>query len=83
MNMPPSYNNDKAQLGWRLFFGLLMLLQVVALGVMWRTYDAIGAVREQSALTAYKVNEMVTPELREQKNRIEALERLRFSNLGK
>lgn len=69
--MPPG--ESIRTLGWKFFFGLLMLFQIVALGVMWRTYDAVANVKAESALTTYKVNDVVLPELREHRGRLDRL----------
>ncbi len=74
--MPPVTrdDHDKRNLGWKLFFGLLMFIQLVGVGVLWRTYDAITATRALTAQVTLKVDEVVIPKLTDHEQRIRWIE---------
>jgi len=59
--MPPVDSSTNA--GWKAFFALLMLLQVIALGVMWRTYDSVTSTAAKVELHEYILNNKVLPDL--------------------
>lgn len=62
--MPPPNLTDKTHaLGWKLFFGLLMFLQVIATSIMWRTYDAVQETSRKGDLNEYKIDHIITPRL--------------------
>lgn len=69
--MPPS--KESAGLGWKAFFGLLMLMQIVGVGVMWRTYDAVSALTEAKVKNEVMVNNVILPTLARHDNAIERL----------
>jgi hypothetical protein len=70
--MPPTTDTDR---GWKAFFALLMVLQVIALGVMWRTYDAVSSVSKKSDLSEYKIDHVISPLLKNHDDRLYRLER--------
>lgn len=52
-----------------------MLMQTVATGVIWRTYDAVQKTSQQGELTQYKVDHVLTPRverLEQQARRVSA-----------
>lgn len=69
--MPPA-ESIRTQ-GWKFFFGLLMVLQVIAIGVMWRTYDAVQQVTASSSLNTYKIDYVIFPKLREHDDQLRKL----------
>ena len=69
--MPPAPHSG---LGWRLFFGLLMVLQVIGIGVMWRTYDAIGTNDKAVLIINYRLDAEVKPTLQRHGEAIEKLQ---------
>ncbi len=74
--MPPRHNESPSSVtGWKVAMGLLMLMQTVALGVMWRTFDAISELRKESTIATYQLNHEVKPILAEHKSKIEELQR--------
>lgn len=70
--MHPSNDSDR---GWKAFFALLMVLQVIAIGVMWRTYDAVQLTGKKTDLSEFKIDQVITPLLRNHDDRIYKLER--------
>lgn len=62
--MPPS---NIQGLGWKFFFGLLAFLQVIAIGVLWRTYDTVSEANKLTALHDYQINNVILPDIRELK----------------
>lgn len=68
--MPP-YERDTR--GWKAFFALLMVLQIIAIGVMWRTYDAVSAVTAKSNLNEYKIEQVIFPQLRQHEDQLRRL----------
>lgn len=65
--MPPVAST--AQLGWKAFFALLAFMQIVGLGVMWRTYDAVQKTSGLTALHDYQITQEIKPAIAELKNR--------------
>lgn len=63
--MPPQLASNQRETGWRAFFALLMLLQVIALGVMWRTYDALQEALRLTALHDYQIREEIRPAIKD------------------
>lgn len=63
--MPPVHVSGNAQLGWKAFFALLALMQVIALGVMWRTYDAVSDMSRITTIHDYQIREEIKPAIRE------------------
>jgi hypothetical protein len=51
------------QLGWKAFFSLLALMQVIGLGVVWRTYDAVSETAVVSKMHDYQIKEEIRPRL--------------------
>jgi hypothetical protein len=60
--MPPV--NDQNNYGWKAFFSLLMVLQVIAIGVMWRTYDTVTQTAKKVELHDYILKEHVLPKIK-------------------
>lgn len=67
--MPPYGPNGSAQLGWKAFFALLALMQVIALGVMWRTYDAVSEMSRITTIHDYQIREEIKPAIKELQGR--------------
>jgi hypothetical protein len=70
--MPPQ-NNDSDR-GWKAFFSLLMILQVVGVAIMWRTYDAIRDTGRKADKTELQVEQVIYPKLQDHEERIRKLE---------
>lgn len=61
--MPPL--NQSNQVGWKAFFGLLGICQVVLLGVMWRTYDAVVEAAKLTTIHEYQIREEIRPAIKD------------------
>jgi hypothetical protein len=73
--MPPSNNNsNKGDLGWKFFFATLMVIQVIGVGILWRTYDAITETRSHTAANTLKITEIIYPKITDHETRIKKLE---------
>jgi hypothetical protein len=73
--MPPIHKTGAADLGWKAFFSLLAIMQVVALGVMWRTYDAVTNTAQKQFLLQYKVDEVQGPAIRDLQGQMAEIKR--------
>ncbi len=60
--MPPHVQPEN-QLGWKAFFSLLALMQIVGLGVVWRTYDAVSETSGITKMHDYQIKEEIRPRL--------------------
>ena len=64
--MPPLHvSGSTAQLGWKAFFACLAIMQMIALGVMWRTYDAVTTTSARVQLHDYQIREEIKPAIKE------------------
>jgi membrane protein implicated in regulation of membrane protease activity len=63
--MPPVDKHGSAQLGWKAFFALFAIVQVVSLGVMWRTYDAVQSSSNLAILHDYQINKEIVPAIKD------------------
>lgn len=59
--MPPHTQSSENQLGWKAFFSLLALMQVIGLGVVWRTYDAVSETTSTVRMHDYQIKEEIRP----------------------
>lgn len=72
--MPPHNNtNGNSGLGWKLFFGLLMLVQGIGTTMMFRTYDAVQANVLATAKNDVKVDSIILPTLTRHESAIDRL----------
>jgi hypothetical protein len=71
--MPPL--DTSSDRGWKAFFALLMILQIIALGVMWRTYDTVQASDRLSTMSEYKIEHVILPAIRNHDGRLQYLEK--------
>jgi predicted MFS family arabinose efflux permease len=60
--MPPV--NQSNQVGWKAFFALLGVCQMVLLGVMWRTYDAVSESAKLTTIHEYQIREEIRPAIK-------------------
>lgn len=71
--MPPAPNNGTSGLGWKLFFGLLMLVQGISTTMLFRTYDAVRELTIAKAANETMVNSVILPTLARHDTAIERL----------
>jgi hypothetical protein len=81
--MPPSNMNQVSGLGWKFFFALLMVLQVVATGVMWRTYDAVQETAKVGAKNSATLELLVIPSITRHDAQLEKLRGYRAAPAAK
>lgn len=68
--MPPHAQSPETQLGWKAFFSLLAVMQVIGLGVMWRTYDLVSETSNMTRMHEYQIKEEIRPDLQRLKQSI-------------
>jgi hypothetical protein len=69
--MPPhAQQSPETQLGWKAFFTLLALMQVIGLGVVWRTYDAVSETSVITKMHDYQIKEEIRPDIQRLKQSI-------------
>lgn len=69
--MPPS---AKESLGWKAFFALLAILQVIGIGALWRTVDSLSYLTEISNRNDIRIREVILPKLLEHDQQIDRLQ---------
>lgn len=67
--MPPLPDYTHTALGWKAFFALLAILQVIVIGVVWRTYDAVSTTARLAERHEYQISEELKPAIRELQGR--------------
>lgn len=74
--MPPAYNAEQHNRnGWKVAMGMLMLGQAIALGAMWRTYDAITDLKSETITLRTRLDADIRPTLDRHERKLDELSR--------
>ena len=81
----PSDSHDDFSIrtgGWKLFYATLLFIQIIGVGVLWRTYDSISSMTEKVQLNAIRIEQIIVPAIARNDDRIDRLERSLSRSVG-
>ena len=72
-------NDIKESIGWKAFFALFTILQIIGIGAMWRTVDGLTELTQLANRNDIRIREVILPKLLESSERISHLEKQNLS----